>query len=457
VPLFRIIRDFLANRDGNVAVITAFAILPMLVIAGGATDIARYEAFRAELQDGVDRGVLAAASLTQTRPVEATVRQYLKTVDFIDDVTLGFTHTGSTNVKQVRVTARYSMATAFLPLIGINNLEINVAATAIERRRNIEISLVLDISGSMREGNPTKISLLRPAANSFIDALVTSDTASYTSMSIVPYAGSVNPGAMVMDGIGVPRQHGYSSCVEFGANDYGVGLIPFNQRTQVPHFTYNHQNTPAAGNNALGRPYSGLRWSWCPEERTSVTYFSNNAATLKAKINDMEMHDGTGTAIAMNWGMMLLEPAAQPMVALAASYGMVPASFANRPAAFNDPNTLKFIVLMTDGEISDQYRPKQYEYPRACNAATNGSASTACTTIQMAKATAVTKMYAVCNRAKANGVTVFTIGFQVNSTSQTQMSTCASSASHFYNVSGLDIASAFRSIATSIQKIRLTE
>ena len=236
-----------------------------------------------------------------------------------------------------------------------------------------------------------------------------------------------------------------------------MGVIPFNQRTQVPHFTYYNNTTPYSGYNNSGVAYTGLKWSWCPEERTSITYLSNSAATLKAKIDDLEMHDGTGTAIAMNWGMMLLEPAAQPMVAMAAASGMVPATFANRPAAFTDANTLKFIVLMTDGEISAQYRPKQYAYPRSCNAATSGSAADACATVPLSAGDALSRMNAVCDRAKANGVTVFTIGFQVNNTSKAQMSACASSASHFYDVSGLDINTAFQSIAASIQKIKLTQ
>ena len=457
MPFNQVLRDFLADRGGNVAIITAFALIPLLVIAGGATDIARHEAYRVQLQDGVDRAVLAAASLAQKRSVEDTVNDYLDTLGFVDDVTLEYASQKTLNAKQVTVTARYPMQAGFLPLIGINTMMVTASATAVERAQNIEISLILDISGSMREGKPTKIGLLRPAAKNFIDALVTADTASYTSLSIVPFAGSVNPGAVVMDGLGVPRQHSYSSCVEFVNADYGVGLIPFNQRTQLPHFTYYNNTTPYSGNNGSGVAYTGLKWSWCPEERTSITYLSNNATTLKAKIDDLEMHDGTGTAIAMNWGMMLLEPAAQPLVAMAAASGMVPAAFANRPAPFNDGNTLKFIVLMTDGEISAQYRPKQYAYPRPCNAATSDGSSGACATVPQSAADAVTRMYAVCNRAKANNVTVFTIGFQVNATSKTQMTNCASSPSHFYDVSGLDINTAFQSIATSIQKIRLTQ
>lgn len=457
MPFKSFIQDFLADRSGNVAIICAAAIVPMILIAGGATDIARHEAYRVQLQDGVDRAVLAAASLTQTRSIEQTVDDYLQTVAFIDEVDVSFSNKSSFNAREVTVSASYPMETAFLPLLGINTIMVNATATAQEKRSNLEISLILDISGSMREGNPTKIGLLRPAAKSFIDQVLTEDTKGYTSLSLVPFAGSVNPGAVVMDGLGVPRQHSYSSCVEFNSSDYGVGLIPFSQRSQVAHFTYYNNTTPYSGRNGNGVSYTGLKWSWCPEERTSISYLSNDAAALKAKIDNLEMHDGTGSAIAMNWGMMLLEPGARPMIAAAAQSGIVPAQFSNRPANFDDPNTLKVIVLMTDGEISDQYRPKQYAYPRPCNAATTGSQSDRCNTTTQSQADAVNKMYAVCNRAKNNQVLVFTIGFQVNSTAQTQMRNCASSSSHFYNVSGLDISSAFQSIASAIQAIRLTQ
>jgi Flp pilus assembly protein TadG len=442
------IRRFFADDRGNVAIICAFAFIPLLVIAGGATDIARHEAYRVQLQDGVDRAVLAAASLTQTRPIEDTVADYLKTLDFVDDVTLQFSHTTATNRRQVSVTATYEMATGFLPLVGINSITVGASATAVERRKNIEISLILDISGSMREGGtPNRLARMKPAAMGFIDAILTPSSSSYTSVSLVPYAGSVNPGAIVMDAMNVPRQHAYSSCIEFVAGDYAIGMVPFNQRTQVPHFTYNHQ----------GVSYPGLEWSWCPLEATSITYLSNSATTLKDKINNLKMHDGTGTAIAMKWGMLLLEPGAQPMVAQGAANGYVPAQFANRPAAFTDTETLKIIVLMTDGNVSDQFRPKQYAYPRACNAPSTGN--NGCATIAQSASDAVTRMYAVCDRAKTNGVTVFTIGFDLGSGGRTQMRNCASSASHYYDVSvtGIDIATAFQSIASAIQKIKLTQ
>lgn len=436
------LRRLLHDQQGNVAIISAFMLLPMLLLAGGATDIARYEAFRAQLQDGVDRAVLASASLSQEMSVEDTAAEYLKSVAFIDDVTLDFDYESTLNARDVTITARYSMATAFLPLIGINSMDIVAKASAEERRKNIEISMMLDISGSMRWSSPssapTRISLLRPAAKSFIDALLDESSKDTTSITIVPYAGSVNPGSAMFSILGAARKHSYSSCLNFVSGDYGMGIIPFNQRTQTAHFTHNH--------NGVNEP--GLEWAWCPYEATAITYLSNDADLLKAEIDAMRMHDGTGSAIAMKWGMLMLEPAAQPLVAQAVSAGLVPSQFASRPAPFDDGETLKILVLMTDGVISPQYQPKKYDYPRSPAVDNQGLAN---------GGDPLQNMYAVCDRAKANGVVVFTIGFQVDSTASEQMRSCASSAAHFYDVKGLDIADAFRSIAGSIQRIKLTQ
>lgn len=435
-------RRLLNDQRGNVAVIVAFMLLPMVLIAGGAIDIARYEAYRSQLQDGVDRAVLASAALSQSKTVEETAGEYLKSIPYIGDVDLSYDYKLAFNARQVTITAHYDMETGFLPLIGVKSMPVEVKASAEEKRRNLEISMMLDMSGSMRwstpAGAPSRISLLRPAAKSFIDLMLTNETKLTTSISIVPYAGSVNPGATIFNGLGTPRRHTYSSCINFLATDYQSVLVPFNQRGQTAHFTVNHQG--------VNEP--GLEWSWCPYEATSISYLSNDASALKAKIDALRMHDGTGTAIAMKWGMMLLEPAAQPLVAQAAAAGLVPSQFSRRPAAFTDGETLKVLVLMTDGAISPQWEPKKYDYPRS-PAVDNQSPANGGDPVQ--------NMYAVCDRAKANGVIVFTIGFQVDNTAKTQMRNCASSPAHFYDVSGLDIAAAFKSIALAIQKIKLTQ
>jgi hypothetical protein len=232
--------------------------------------------------------------------------------------------------------------------------------------------------------------------------------------------------------------------------DYAAGMVNFTGRPQVPEFT--------RWNGTDARPTlpANMNAAWCPQDNTAMTILSNDAAYLKSRIDGYQMYDGTGSGIAMNWGLMLLDPSAQPLVARAAAAGMVSAQFANRPASYASTDTIKVLVLMTDGAITEQYTAKDTTLgPRAPNnwkdlydPVGNIKQTSGVTAAQLSR---------VCTTAKANRVIVFTIGFQTNATAQAQMRDCASSPSNFYDVQTLDIASAFRSIATAIQKIKLTQ
>ena len=61
----------------------------------------------------------------------------------------------------------------------------------------------------------------------------------------------------------------------------------------------------------------------------------------------------------------------------------------------------------------------------------------------------------ICTAAKAQGITVFTIGMMVPNSALTVMESCASTPSHFYHVSDLDVSTAFESIARSLTSLQL--
>ena len=62
-----------------------------------------------------------------------------------------------------------------------------------------------------------------------------------------------------------------------------------------------------------------------------------------------------------------------------------------------------------------------------------------------------------CNAAKNNGVVVYTIAFSAPSDAQTLLQNCATSINNYYDVDSADIATAFASIAVSVQKLKLTQ
>ena len=66
------------------------------------------------------------------------------------------------------------------------------------------------------------------------------------------------------------------------------------------------------------------------------------------------------------------------------------------------------------------------------------------------------QMQLSCTAAKNSGITVFTIAFEAPSHAAGELLACATSASHSYDAKGTNITSVFSSIATTIQKLKLT-
>ncbi|WP_185984408.1 TadE/TadG family type IV pilus assembly protein [Aureimonas mangrovi] len=474
-----LIRRFIENRKASIPVMTAVLLMPMIVISGGAIDLIAHERMRSKLQDGLDRGVLAAASLAQTQPTRETIESYLRTVAPEGSYQLQFTEERYTNSRTVEATLESSIDTVFLSLIGIDSIAANARSKAQEERSNIEISLLLDVSGSMRWGSSNsfagigrmRIDALRPAANGFLDVVLNDESREYTTVNVIPYAGQVSVGPVIFDALmGGRRTHSRSSCFEFLESDFTLSVPDFSQRHQTQHFTQaNHHTKLNTQERTITQPW------WCPDDPheamasnqpdyvpnegrdtdvTSISLMSNRRDALKTRIDNYKLYDGTGTPIAMKYGLLLLDPAIQPMIAQASRYppmanalGLDP-KFANRPARFEDRDTRKFIVLMTDGEISSQRKPKE---EGAIQYYSDGNRNR--DVFNAGRAVALTQQ--LCDAAKNKGVTIFTIGFEVNNNAASQMTKCATSPSHFFRVNSLNISDAFKSIASAIQQIKL--
>jgi uncharacterized protein YegL len=362
------------------------------------------------------------------------------------DVVIDFSEATALNSRKISATASYSIGTAFMHLAGVKTLTINTASSAEEAKQNIELSVMLDMSGSMVG---SKIKNLKVASQQFIDQILTDDTKDYTTISVVPYAGHVNVGAAVFDKLNGKRLTAQSqptndptyknSCFELDSSSYGSDTIPaFKDRSNLPIFTHwNYKTTDKE-----------KRWWWCPGEEDAITYFSNDATYLKARLGSLQLYDGTGTQNAVQWGYMLLNPASSAIVQAAIASGQMSSKFSNRPTKFGDADTMKVLVLMTDGAITQQFRPNDYSRsPDLSPSNYTVSGNTA------------TYLNNICTTAKAKGITIFTIGFELggDTAAINGMKNCATSSAHFYQASGSGIGDAFKSISTSIRKLRLTQ
>lgn len=448
-----------------------FMFLVIILVGGIATDLMRHEATRARLQGAVDRSVLAAASMTQRRDPATVARDYFKTTRMSARYTAA--QVARTNGRQVSANAQATTNTFFMRLLGVDSLSVPARSVARELVPNVEISLVLDISGSMRFSN--RMTNLRPAAQSFVRNVLSTHGGTDTSINLVRYAGSTNPGREMFDylrgerypaatigsGRGARPFPNVSSCLELPSSAMRNTALPPPGLAQVPHFV----------NWAIDS--SVMDWGWCPRDEAAIIYASNSATQLNNAIGSMKMHDGTGTQIAMKWAVSLLDPGTQPAFAHLATRGLVPAANRSRPAAWTDRETAKYIVLMTDGEITEQPRPKNavqdlndtVELERSTRRDTDrhylpnrGADESA---RRQSRDSNVNDFYALCAAAKARGITIFTIAFQIDpaiaATVRQQMGTCASSPNHFFEPNGAEISSVFNMIAGQINQLRLVQ
>ena len=449
-------RQFKDDTFGGITALTITVFIIMMASVGMAVDFMRHETLRAELQDAVDRGVLAAAAFNQTVDMEKTVRGYIKSTNFVKNgYNLKVKNNSAGGVRRIEAVASYQVDTFFLKLVGINTLDIQARGEALEGVGDVEISLVLDISGSMAElsDNSTlsRIEILRSSASKFVTETFKRSTNGTLTFSLIPYAGGVNAGPTVFNELVHTEEHNYSRCVCFNDGDYvDTMLPPLNSRDQIQHFETNRSNNS---------PHDLLGWGACPTNEQNIEYFSTNETKLVNRIKGLKGHDFTGTFDGMKWANMLSDPSFNSMTQKLVSAGEVDAAQASLPAPFNANGAEKYIILMSDGNTTRTQEVKSQKYQTSADhqhfaqnrandnelwQPVNGSENRA-------------RLLEACTAAKNNGVIVFTIGFDIQegSNAQTDLRTCATEG-NFFDVKGTKLLDAFDKIAATIQKLKLT-
>ncbi len=217
----RVSRWLQLKERGNVAVLFAFMMIPLLLLMGGAVDFARYARHKAVLANAVDAAALALAKEHDNfTAAQATtfVTDYVNAFNVADSA---FT-VSSVNVTKItngfHVTAIGNMKTIFLgfgKLItggsGIGTLTADIVAEVVNASKRVELALVLDNTGSMNCGtvvsssctgnwsspnSSSRIAGLKTAATTLINILMTgtSPDPDLVKIAVVPFEGTVNTG-----------------------------------------------------------------------------------------------------------------------------------------------------------------------------------------------------------------------------------------------------------------------
>jgi Flp pilus assembly protein TadG len=456
----RLLRRYQRDDRGVVTIFACFIIMMMVLVGGIGVDLMHNEMQRTRLQNTLDRAVLAAADLDQTLDPQAVVREYFDKAGMADYLSSVIVHQGL-NYRVVQARATTVSQTQFMHLIGVNQLRVPAAGTAEERISKVEISLVLDISGSMGRNN--RMENLQDAAKTFVDKLIREETRDLISISVIPYSEHVNAGREIFEAMtNVNHRHNYSHCIEFPDDNFADTTIrSWQTYDQMQHFQwYQSSNLYQVSNTTCPRrSYEG------------ITPFSQDADELKTKIDRLRPRAQTSIFLGVKWGAALLDPSSRPIVNSLAQDGVIDSVFGSRPAHHNDPDTLKTIVVMTDGRNTSSYRiaswaynsPSEYEHWSRFNFwAYLGNYVPSYHrnyyyTLKYNSTTGDMLTNQICDAAKAKGIVIWGVGLEVDDHGAGVLKNCASSPSHFFRVEGVEINDAFSAIATQINQLRLTQ
>lgn len=348
-PLRGAVTRFIRDEDGNLIILGVYTCVLMLMLTGIGIDLMRFERDRSALQYTLDRAVLAAADLEQTKDAKAVVDDYMAKAG-LDHITTKVTPKEGLGFRRVTAEAESSVRTQFMHMTGVDTLKGPASSTAEESIGGIEISLVLDVSGSMNYNN--RLTNLKIAAKDFIDTMSANTEEGKLSLSIVPYATQVSLPGYLLDEMTVTDEHDYSHCINFEASDFDVPSLSLTETyKRTLHFDpwQSYDGRTADPQRLVRRPV-------CEDAgHRQTVVMQNDKTALKAFIDSFDAEGNTSIDVGMKWGVALLDPSIQPAIENLATAEKVPDIFSDRPAEYTDPTTLKVVVLMTDGQNTNQY------------------------------------------------------------------------------------------------------
>ena len=299
-----LLHNLARNQRGNVAVLFAILVVPLILALGGATDIARFTRYKMELSNAVD-----AASLALARRGEDYSEDQAK--NFVENYVAGFSledsqftiddfHVAKKD-NGFLVTADASMHTIFLPLgrftkggSSISEMGMNIVAQVVHSSNRVELALVLDNTGSMNcgatvsgsctvnwssPGSSSRIAGLKNAAGKLVDTLMTAEATSsgFIKVAVVPFEGVVNIknsslNYSWLDWNDIPK-------AKFNGknfNDYNLD-------------TSNDSCTTTSGGGHWAWSYSG--WRWVTDPPTTTCTATNEHVGHKWLFDQMHAND----------------------------------------------------------------------------------------------------------------------------------------------------------------------
>ena len=517
--------SFAQADRGSISVLFGLMALGLMAVIGSAVDYSKWHDAYSNTESTMDSALLAAGRQYQTNPDAPQLALAAAQKYFDQAIGQGVRVEGVNavfaivqNPMGVTGTVTGHVKTPFLGLINVATLPLRLNGKAEfgvggsggsgSGGSELEVSLMLDVTESMCNGgvgpctSSVKMDAMKFAAKDLV-SIITSANAAHAAakVALVPFTGRVRVGDESSSSTGSlmkkltdlnPNWNGWHNdcthwtgsgtdpansessgtgswtCDSWVATRVNFNIIPcVTDRTGPEEFTdarpgsnawlnaneggrapksWDSSDNPIGsetGNSAADPSYN---WNytadgrcWDNELPNYVLPLSSDATLIKSRIDTFSAYGPTGGALGTAWAWYMISPNWDNIWTGTSKPGpysdLVPAS------AGGAPKLRKIAVLMTDGDYNT-YRGWKGEDPVMV--------------AQHAKA--------ICTNMKAQGIEVFTVGFDLDSLPGAEraratdtLQTCGTDISHFYNsLDPAQLKTAFRDIALKLSTLYLS-
>ncbi|QQS12037.1 MAG: VWA domain-containing protein [Rhodospirillales bacterium] len=284
---------------------------------------------------------------------------------------------------------------------------------SIVQIRNLEVSLMIDVSGSMNGSagdgtGRTKLDVVKQAAKDLVDTVVQPVQTPYSSrVALVPYSSAVNVSSTYYYTMTGSTSSHWSTVVErTGANKF----------TDEPPATGGYFGRFSVKKEyVMGAYASSVRNydSDVPSDSSRIRPLTSSASTVKTNIGKLVSNGSTAGHIGAAWAWYMVSP----------KWGSI--FTGGVPLAYDVTKTHKAVVLLSDFDMNSYYESG------------NGNSTT--------------QTLAICTAMKAAGVVVYTLGSEVpagNANAVNLWTNCATSpATRFTANNASELTAAFAAIA----------
>lgn len=186
------------GRRGNVAIIFALAIVPVIGSVGAALDYAMANSNRTSMQKALDSTALALAKLMPLTQTELDARGWELFTASLGKLQVNMPQSGlvitTPTVGKIHLAATGHYTPQISGLVGIQSFPVHVNTEVQWGIKKLELSLVLDVTGSMdQQGRMTE---LKKATKNLLTTLRNAaKQPDDVKISLVPFAGQVNVGS----------------------------------------------------------------------------------------------------------------------------------------------------------------------------------------------------------------------------------------------------------------------